>query len=340
MQEVRKEARERMKGFCRVCKECDGKACAGEVPGMGGLGTASSFKGNVEALADFKLRMRTIHDVTSPDASTSVLGYDLSIPVFAAPIGGVSFNMGGKISEEDYIVSKLKACDANGIVGCTGDGVPPFIYEAGFDAIRAVNGNGIPFIKPWEGDEFFEKIDKAAATGCKTFGIDIDAIGLITLAKMGRPVAPRGIEKLQALIERIPGQVILKGVMTAEDAQAAVEAGAAGIVVSNHGGRVLDHTPGTAHVLADIADAVKGKTAVIVDGGIRTGGDVLKMIALGADAVMIGRPFSIATVGGLEEGASKYIQQLTGELQSAMVLTGCQSLADVSMDILTDVLGQ
>ena len=340
MQEVRKEARERMKGFCRVCKECDGKACAGEVPGMGGLGTASSFKGNVEALADFKLRMRTIHDVTSPDASTSVLGYDLSIPVFAAPIGGVSFNMGGKISEEDYIVSKLKACDANGIAGCTGDGVPPFIYEAGFDAIRAVNGNGIPFIKPWEGDEFFEKIDKAAATGCKTFGIDIDAIGLITLAKMGRPVAPRGIEKLQALIERIPGQVILKGVMTAEDAQAAVEAGAAGIVVSNHGGRVLDHTPGTAHVLADIADAVKGKTAVIVDGGIRTGGDVLKMIALGADAVMIGRPFSIATVGGLEEGASKYIQQLTGELQSAMVLTGCQSLADVSMDILTDVLGQ
>lgn len=340
MQDVRNEARELMKGYCRVCKECDGRACAGEVPGMGGLGTAASFKGNVEALADFKLRMRTIHDVSEADPSTSVLGYDLSIPVFAAPIGGVSFNMGGKVSEEDYIMSKLKACDANGIVGCTGDGVPPFISEAGFDAIKAVGGKGIPFIKPWEGEEFFEKIEKAAATGCTTFGIDIDAIGLITLAKMGRPVAPRGVERLKALIERIPGQVLLKGIMTPEDAQAAVEAGAAGIVVSNHGGRVLDHTPGTAHVIAEIAEAVNGEIAVLVDGGVRTGVDVLKMVALGADAVMIGRPFSIATIGGLEDGASKYIQQLTGQIKSAMVLTGCETIDDVNLNIITDVLGQ
>jgi isopentenyl diphosphate isomerase/L-lactate dehydrogenase-like FMN-dependent dehydrogenase len=340
MQDVRNEARELMKGYCRVCKECDGRACAGEVPGMGGLGTAASFKGNVEALADFKLRMRTIHDVSEADPSASVLGYDLSIPVFAAPIGGVSFNMGGKVSEEDYIMSKLKACDANGIVGCTGDGVPPFISEAGFDAIKAVGGKGIPFIKPWEGEEFFEKIEKAAATGCTTFGIDIDAIGLITLAKMGRPVAPRGVERLKALIERIPGQVLLKGIMTPEDAQAAVEAGAAGIVVSNHGGRVLDHTPGTAHVIAEIAEAVNGEIAVLVDGGVRTGVDVLKMVALGADAVMIGRPFSIATIGGLEDGASKYIQQLTGQIKSAMVLTGCETIDDVNLNIITDVLGQ
>ncbi|MCG8532416.1 MAG: alpha-hydroxy-acid oxidizing protein [Desulfovibrionales bacterium] len=340
MKDVRANARDLMKGYCRVCKECDGRACAGEVPGMGGLGTGSAFKGNVEALADYKLRMRTIHDVSEPNTASKVLGYNLSIPVFAAPIGGVSFNMGGKITEDEYITSKLKACDANGIVGCTGDGVPPFIMDAGIAAIAAVNGNGIPFVKPWEGEEFFEKIERCAATGCTTFGIDIDAIGLITLAKMGRPVAPRGVERLKALIEQIPGQVILKGIMTAEDAQAAVEAGAAGIVVSNHGGRVLDHTPGTAHVLSEIADAVEGEIAVLVDGGVRTGADILKMIALGADAVMIGRPFSIATVGGLEEGASKYIQQLTGELKSVMVLTGCESLDDANADILTDVLGQ
>lgn len=340
MQEVRKEARERMKGYCRVCKVCDGRACAGEVPGMGGLGTASSFQANVEALADYKLRMRTIHDVTEPNTATSVLGYDLSIPVFAAPIGGVSFNMGGKVTEEDYISSKLRACKANGIVGCTGDGVPPFIMDAGLAAVEEVNGAGIPFIKPWEGEEFFEKVERAVRTGCTTIGIDIDAIGLITLAKMGRPVAPRGVERLKELISRIPCQVVLKGIMTPEDAQAAVEAGAAGIVVSNHGGRVLDHTPGSAHVIADIAEAVDGEIAVLVDGGIRSGADVLKMIALGADAVMIGRPFSIATVGGLEEGASKYIQQITGEMKSAMVLTGCESLDDANMDILTDVLGQ
>ncbi len=301
---------------------------------MGGLGTAASFTGNIEALADYKLRMRTIHDVSDPDTSCSVLGYALSIPVLAAPIGGVSFNMGGKVSEEEYIGSKLKACCANGIVGCTGDGVPPFISKAGFDAIRSVEGNGIPFIKPWDGDAFYEKIDEAAETGCSTFGIDIDAIGLITLAKMGRPVAPRGVERLEELIRRIPGQVILKGVMTPEDALAASEAGAAGVVVSNHGGRVLDHTPGTAHVLAEIAQAVDGKIAVLVDGGIRTGADILKMIALGADAVMIGRPFSVATVGGLEDGASKYIRQLTGELKSAMVLTGCAAVGDADGELL------
>ncbi len=340
MKDVRANARELMKGYCRVCPVCNGKACAGEVPGMGGLGTGSSFMANVEALADYKLRMRLIHSAVTPDTSTEVLGLPLSIPVLAAPIGGVSFNMGGKVSEDEYISGLLKACAANGIVGCTGDGVPPFIYEAGFAAIRAVGGNGIPFIKPWEDKELFEKLDKAAETGCSVFGIDIDAAGLITLAKMGRPVTPKTPEKLKEIVRRVPGKLVLKGVMTVEDAKAAVDVGAAAIVVSNHGGRVLDHTPGTAHALVDIAEAVGNDITVLVDGGIRTGVDVLKMLALGAHAVLIGRPFSIATVGGLEEGAGKYIQQLQGELTAAMVLSGCQSVADISTDILTDVLGR
>ncbi len=340
MKDVRATARERMKGFCRVCPVCNGKACAGEVPGMGGLGTGSSFTANVEALADYKLRMRLIHSITTPNPTTEVLGVDLAIPVMAAPIGGVSFNMGGKVTEEEYIAGKLKACVANGIIGCTGDGVPPFIHEAGFAAIREVNGKGIPFIKPWEDAELYAKLDKAAETGCKIFGMDIDAAGLITLAKMGRPVSPKSPAKLKEIISRVPGKFILKGIMCVDDAKAAVDVGASAIVVSNHGGRVLDHTPGTAHVLFDIAQAVGRDITVLVDGGVRTGADVLKMVALGADAVLIGRPFSIATVGGLEEGAGKYIQQLQSELLAAMVLTGCKSLADATPDILVDVLGQ
>ncbi len=340
MKDVRANAKELMKGYCRVCPVCNGKACAGEVPGMGGLGTGSSFTANVEALTDYKLRMRLIHGVTTPNPTTEILGMPLSIPVLAAPIGGVSFNMGGKVTEEDYIASKLKACVANGIIGCTGDGVPPFIYEAGFAAIRAVEGKGIPFIKPWEDAELFDKLDQAAETGCSIFGMDIDAAGLVTLAKMGRPVTPKSPAKLKQIIDHVPGKFILKGIMCVDDAKAAVDAGASAIVVSNHGGRVLDHTPGTAHVLFDIAEAVGKDITVLVDGGVRTGADVLKMIALGADAVMIGRPFSIATVGGLEEGAGKYIQQLQTELTAAMVLTGCKSLADATPDILTDVLGQ
>ena len=334
MKEVRDNARSLMKGFCRVCPVCNGKACAGEVPGMGGLGTGSSFMTNVAALADVKLRMRLIHDVTAPNPTTTILGETLDMPVFAAPIGGVSFNMGGKVSEEAYISAKLKACTENGIIGCTGDGVPPFIYEAGFAAIREVEGKGIPFIKPWEDEELFSKLEQAAETGCRIFGMDIDAAGLVTLAKMGRPVSPKPPAKLKEIIERIPGKFILKGIMTVEDAKRAVDLGVDAIVVSNHGGRVLDHAAASATVLPAIADAVKGHITVLADGGIRSGADVLKMIALGADAVMIGRPFSVATVGGLQEGASTYIQALKSELLSAMVLTGCQSLRDADRSIL------
>ena len=86
MADFRETAKERMKGFCRVCPVCDGRACAGEVPGMGGLGTGSSFKANVDALAKLKFNMRTIHAATEPDTRTELLGLPLSMPVLAAVI--------------------------------------------------------------------------------------------------------------------------------------------------------------------------------------------------------------------------------------------------------------
>lgn len=87
-------------------------------------------------------------------------------------------------------------------------------------------------------------------------------------------------------------------------------------------------------MLPKIAEAVKGKLEIIVDGGVRSGGDVLKMVALGADAVMIGRPFSIAAVGGLTEGVRKYIETLRTELMQAMVMTGTRSLGQLPPDLL------
>jgi len=332
MKEVRDHARELMKGYCRVCPVCNGKACVGEVPGMGGLGTAHSFMNNVKALEAVNLRMRLIHDAGEPDTSTSLLGMDLALPVLAAPIGGVSFNMGGKITEEQYIDAILGGCKDKGIVGCTGDGVPDFIIDAAVGAIGKFGG--IPFIKPWESDELYTKVEKVAAAGATVFGMDIDAAGLVTLRKMGRPVGPKTLEQLKEIIARIPGKFILKGIMTAKDAKLAVKAGVDAIVVSNHGGRVLDFAQGTAEVLPEIAETVDGKCAVIVDGGVRTGVDVLKMLALGANAVMIGRPFSVAAVGGLGEGVGKYIDQLKGELTQAMVLTGCKTVSDIDKDVL------
>ena len=334
MKAIRDNARKLMKGYCRVCPVCDGRACAGEVPGMGGLGSAQGFKANLEALARWRFNMRLLHDYDHPDTKVDLLGKTLDFPVLAAPIGGVSFNMGGGIEEEVYITSVIQGCISEGTLGCVGDGVPEFIHQAGYAAIAANKGKGIPFIKPWEDQEWRQKLDKALATGTDIIGMDIDAAGLITLALMGRPVSPKSIDKLSAIIRDLPAKFILKGVMTAEDAFIAAQAGVDAIVVSNHGGRVLDHTPGAAEVLPEIVDAVNGQMAIIADGGVRSGGDVLKLLALGADAVMIGRPISVAAVGGLEEGVIQYLQQIKSELKSAMVLTGTAAANAVSRDIL------
>jgi 4-hydroxymandelate oxidase len=334
MQEIYTNARKLMKGFCRVCKECDGKACVGEVPGMGGLGTGSSFKANVTALAQFKFNMSLIHDVAKPDTKVKMFGQAFDLPVLAAPIGGVSFNMGGKISEEAYIDSVIHGCIKKGIAGCTGDGVPDFIHETGLKTILDAKGNGIPFIKPWEDKELYQKLEKVEKIGAKIVGIDIDAAGLITLRKMGRPVLPRNADQLSKIINDFPMKFILKGIMTTKDAKQALEAGADAIVVSNHGGRVFDFTPGTSEVLYEISDHVKGKITILVDGGVRSGGDVLKLLALGADGVMIGRPFSVAAVGGLQQGVEKYIDKIKQELEQSMLMTGTASISEVKKSIL------
>jgi isopentenyl diphosphate isomerase/L-lactate dehydrogenase-like FMN-dependent dehydrogenase len=122
--------------------------------------------------------------------------------------------------------------------------------------------------------------------------------------------------------------MVIKGIMTADDAVKCVEAGADGIVVSNHGGRVLDCGPGTAEVLPAIAAAVGGRIAIAVDGGIRSGVDSLKVLARGAQAAMIGRPYGIAAIGGGREGVALYTETLRAQLEQAMIMTGCPDVAE------------
>lgn len=334
MKEIYDRARELMKGYCRVCKSCDGRACRGEVPGMGGLGTGSSFEANYDDLSKIQLKMRLIHDVTEPDTKINLFGRELSIPVLAAPIGGVSYNMGGKITEYEYAQAIVSGCKNKGTMGTTGDGPPDEIHLAGLEAIEKEGGHGIPFIKPWEDKELYEKLEKAEKSGAEVVGMDIDAAGLITLKQMGRPVSPKTPEKLKEIINSTRMKFIVKGVMTSDDALLAAEAGADAIVVSNHGGRVLDFTPGTAAVLPYISSTLGDRLTILVDGGVRTGADVLKMLALGADGVMLGRPFTIAAMGGLEKGVEALIDKLRSELIQAMILTGTKSAENVSRSII------
>ncbi len=328
-------ARERMHGFCGVCPVCNGRSCAGEVPGMGGLGTGSSFRNNFDALEKVTLNMSALHSVKKPDTNTNILGMELKLPAMAAPIGGASFNMSKDYDEDDYIEAVLAGCEAAGTIGCTGDGVPPFIIDA---AVKALGRHkGIPFIKPWEGAELYEKLERVMECRPAAVGMDIDAAGLVTLGQMGRSVAPMSPENLASAIafaHKKGYRFIVKGIMTVNDAEKAMEAGADAIVVSNHGGRVLDHCPGTAAVLPRIAEAVRGRTAVIADGAVRTGTDVLKMLALGADAVFIGRPVCPAAIGGSAAGVREFFDGIRDQLCKAMLLTGVGSVADVTDDVI------
>ena len=164
--------------------------------------------------------------------------------------------------------------------------------------------------------------------------MDIDACGLVTLSMHGKVVQPKTVEDIKDLKSSTKLPFILKGIMTKEDALMAVEAGVDAIVVSNHGGRVLDCTPGVADVLEDIANAVKGKVTILADGGVRTGVDVVKMIGLGADAVLIGRPFVTASFGGGSEGVETYVKKVINEIESTMILTGCQTIKDIDSKVI------
>lgn len=332
--EVRKNARENLNKSCKVCPICNGKTCAGEVPGMGGKGTGEAFTINVEALDAYKLNMRVIHDAKNPDTSTVLFDKKMDIPVFAAPVSGTTLNMGGKYNEQEYISWVIGGCLDAGIYPMVGDTAVDSFLTTNLDELKKFDGQGIAVIKPWENSNVIKKIKLAEQAGVYAIGMDIDAAGLITLALAGKPVGPKTVEEIKEIINSTKLPFILKGIMTVDEAELAVEAGVSAIVVSNHGGRVLDQTPGVADVLPDIAEAVKGKITILADGGVRNGVDVLKMLALGADGVLIGRPFVTASFGGQREGVKLYIETIKNDLKSAMVLTGCKSIKDISDSIL------
>ena len=332
--EMLKEARENLNGSCRVCKACNGVVCAGEVPGMGGKETGSAFIQNYKSLQDVKINMRVIHNVSNPDTSIELFGKKMIAPIFAAPITGTSINMGGKISEKEYITSVVEGCISSGIFPMVGDtAIDSFLLD-NLEVLKENDGQGIVFIKPWENHDVIKKIKLAEEAGAFAVGMDVDACGLVTLSMHGKTVVPKDVEALKELKAATKLPFILKGIMTVEDAMLAVEAGMDAIVVSNHGGRVLDCTPGGAEVLPAIAEAVKGKTTILVDGAVRSGIDVLKLIGLGADGVLIGRPFVTASFGGGSKGVKMYVDKIVGELEGAMRLTGCQSVKDIDNKVI------
>lgn len=328
--EVRAAARGHM-GFCYACPECNGRACGNTIPGPGAKGSGTVAVRNYDAWQEIYLNMDTIAADAPVDTSCTFFGRTFSAPIFAAPIGAVANHYGDLLTEEEYTDRLTGGCMDAGIAAFTGDGLADFLFAAGCSAI-ASSGFAVPTVKPWNRELVFRKIDLAKEAGAKVLCMDVDASGLPFLKNTNPPSGSKSVDELGEIIEYADVPFILKGIMTPGGALKARETGAAGIVVSNHGGRVLDGTPATAWVLPEIAETVGDSITVLVDGGIRTGQDVFKALALGADGVLIGRPFVTAVYGGGREGVTAYAKELVNQLADTMRMCGPRSLGDISMD--------
>ncbi|NYB75016.1 alpha-hydroxy-acid oxidizing protein [Sedimentibacter hydroxybenzoicus DSM 7310] len=330
--EVLQNAKEKMAPNCRVCKECNGIVCKGEIPGTGGKGNGNAFKICVDFLSSVKIKLDTIYQNEGQDTSISLFGKDFKYPFFVAPIGGMNLNYNGAITESEYIDAVVNGSLKAGTAAFTGDGANDSFFLDSLPYIKAANGVAVPTIKPWKNDKALEKIKMLEEAGAMAFAMDIDSAGLVNLALAGKPVSAKSVEELSELASSTKVPFIVKGVMTKEGALKALEAGAYGIVVSSHGGRVLQDAPATCAMLSEIREAVGDKLKIFVDGGIRSGADVFKAIALGADAVLIGRTYVIAAFGGGAEGVELYTEKIGAELRDVMIMSGCKSLSDITRD--------
>ncbi|MBQ5696389.1 MAG: alpha-hydroxy-acid oxidizing protein [Clostridium sp.] len=320
--------------YCKACIECNGKVCKNQIPGPGAKGIGDTAIRNYDKWKEIRINMDTLTENKKVDTSIELFGKKFKYPFFAAPVGAVNLHYSEKYTDITYNNILVSSCASEGILAFTGDGTNPDVMKAATKAIKNVNGLGIPTVKPWNIDTIKEKLSLVKESNAIAVAMDIDAAGLPFLKNMNPPAGPKSVEELKEIIKLSEKPFIVKGIMTVAGALKAKEAGAYAIVVSNHGGRVLDQCPATAEVLGEIVDAVDGTMKVFVDGGIRSGADVFKALALGADGVLICRTFVTALYGGEEEGVKLYINKLASELEDTMAMCGAYSINEISRNMI------
>ena len=325
-------ARAKIGNYCKTCPECNGRACKNQMPGPGAKGIGDTAIRNYDKWKEIRLNMDTLVEKRPIDTSLSMFGKEFKYPFFAGPVGAVNLHYGDCLNDVSYNDILVSACAEFGIAAFTGDGVDSNVMLAATKAIKNAGGFGIPTVKPWNMELIREKLELVKESEAFAVAMDIDAAGLPFLKNLNPPAGSKSVEELREIVDAAGLPFIVKGIMTVKGALKAKEAGASAIVVSNHGGRVLDQCPATAEVLEEIADAVDGSMKIFVDGGIRSGTDVFKALALGADAVIIARPFVTAVYGGGREGVESYIQKISGELADTMAMCGVASLDEISRD--------
>jgi len=279
--------------------------------------------------------MDTLVEKKQISTDFKLFGKEFSAPIFAGPIGAVRMHYSDEYDDRSFNKVLIKACNEAGIAAFTGDGMDDDQMVSGCEAVKEADGRGIPTIKPWNLEMIKKKIELTKEANAFAVAMDIDAAGLPFLKNFTPPAGSKSVEQLREIVELLDVPFIVKGIMTPKAALKAKEAGASAIVVSNHGGRVLDQCPATAEVLEDIVKAVDGSMKIFVDGGIRTGVDVFKALALGADAVIIARPFVSSVYAGAGEAVKELAEKLKHELEDTMAMCGAYSLEDISRDMVS-----
>ncbi|TQE09710.1 hypothetical protein C1H46_004667 [Malus baccata] len=321
----------------------------------GGAEDQHTLKENVEAFRRITLRPRILVDVSRVDMSTTVLGYKISAPIMLAPTamhqlahpeGEVATARAAAACNTIMILSYMSTCTVEEVASSC-NAVRFFqIYvykrrDISAQMVRRAEKNGYKAIvltadTPRLGRREADIKNKMVAPQLRNFEglisteVDSDEGSNLEAFAKGSFDASLCWEDIGWLksITNLP--ILIKGVLTHEDARKAMEVGVAGIVVSNHGARQLDYTPATISVLEEVVHAVGGKIPVLFDGGIRRGTDVFKALALGAQAVLVGRPVVYGLAANGKRGVKRVIEMLKDEFELTMALSGCPSIRDIT----------
>lgn len=254
-------------------------------------------------------------------------------PLFAAPVGSLDLHYVPGQNIADYNDVLVPACAEAGSAAFYGDGLAPDVLPRALEQTRKAAGIGVPVLNPWPQEELLRSTAMANEAGVFALSVVVDSSGL-PFFKNYPGAGSKSVAELREIVEAAQMPVIIKGIMTARGAEKAVEAGAAAVYVCNHGGRVLGGTPGTAEVLPEIVRAVGGQARILVDGGIRSGVDVFKALAMGADAALICRPFAVQYYGGGAQAVQQYIRRIGEELRDTMTMCGARRLGEITADMV------
>jgi 4-hydroxymandelate oxidase len=315
----------------------------------GGAGDEHAVRGNLEAFNRWRLRPRVLVDVEEVTPATTVLGSELSMPIIAAPVAYQ------RMAHPEGELAVARGVAAAGTIMC----LSTFTTTSPADVAEAASEGGRWFQLYWHPDREVTKQVLAqareAGVSAVVFTVDLPVLGprerdlrsgfalhpdyrlevyasalgelgVVTPASAATLVDPSLTWRdLEWLHEHAGLPVIAKGILTAEDALLAAEHGCEAVVVSNHGGRQLDRAVASLDALPEVVEAVGDRVEVLMDGGVRRGTDVAIALALGAKAVLIGRPVIWGLGGGGEGGGEDVFELLRDELALALSLLGCRS---------------